>query len=457
MSGKTVEISRRAVLPGAAAMIVPRNVLGGRGYQAPSDTLAIAGIGVGGMGRRYLEGCAGERVVALCDVDHAFAAKVFRRYPQATVYRDFRKLFDKEKNIDAVIVGTPDHNHAIVQMAALRRRKHVYCAKPLTHTLFEARTVAKAAREAGVATQMSVQTSACDAAQSAAELLLAKVIGPVHEVHVWCDHPLYPAGVHRPTTIPAVPEGLDWDLWIGPSPQRPYHPAYHPWTWRSWWDFGTGTVGDMACHALHVFFEALEMGAPVSVHGSRVKMHGGLFRMEPDGREYLPPLIETPETESYASMVTWDFPARGSHPPLRLHWYDGGLRPHRPVELPPRVPLPGAGVLFVGTQGKMLTRYSGEKPVLLPEKRFQDFQPPPKTLPRSIGHYREWVQAAKGGPTPTCSFELGSRMTEVALLGTLAARTARYLEWDSVNLAVTNDTEANRLVNPPYRGGWSLL
>jgi hypothetical protein len=179
--------------------------------------------------------------------------------------------------------------------------------------------------------------------------------------------------------------------------------------------------------------------------------------MEPNGREYLPPLIKTPETESCASMVTWDFPARSVQPPLRLHWYDGGLRPHRPVELPRRVPLPGAGLLFVGTRGKLLTHYSGEKPMLLPEQRFQGFQPPPKTLPRSVGHYREWVQAAKGGPAPTCNFELASRMTEVALLGTLAARTARYLEWDSAKGSVTNDAEANRLVNPPYRAGWSLL
>lgn len=456
MSMESREIPRRTLLPAAAALVVPRHVLGGRGYQAPSDTLNIAGVGVGGMGRRYLQGCESERIAALCDVDHGFAAKVFNRYPKATVYRDFRRMFDQEKGIDAVIVATPDHNHAMVLMAALRLRKHVYCAKPLAHTLFEVRTVAKAAREAGVATQMSVQTSASDEAQSTAELLLSNVIGPVQEVHVWCDHPLYPAGLQRPQDRPEAPDGMDWDLWIGPAPYRPYHPAYHPWTWRSWWDFGTGTVADMACHAMHVFFEALELGAPVSVHGSRAKMHGGLFHMAPDGRETLPPLIDTPETQSYATVVTWDFPARGSHPPLRVHWYDGGMRPHRPVELAPRKPLPSSGLLFVGAKGKMLTGYSGGRALLLPEERFKDAQPPPKTLPRTIGHYREWVRAAKGGKPASCSFELGSRMAETALLGTLAARTARFLEWDSPNLAVTNDAEANRLVNPPYRAGWKL-
>ena len=185
-------------------------------------------------------------------------------------------------------------------------------------------------------------------------------------------------------------------------------------------------------------------------------MHGGLFQMAPDGRETLPPLIETPECESYASMVTWDFPARGSHPPVRVHWYDGGLRPPRPLELDPRVPLPSSGLLFVGSKGKLMAGYSGGKNRLLPEKQYRDFTPPPKTLPRSTGHYREWIQAAKGGPAANCNFALGGQLTEVALVGTLAARTARYLEWDSAKLRITNDAEANALVNPPYREGWTL-
>jgi predicted dehydrogenase len=451
---KDALIGRRAVLPAAAAaMIVPRRVLGGPGYQAPSDTLAIAGIGVGGMGRRYLEGCESERIVALCDVDHGFAAKVFKRYPHATVYSDYRQLFDREKNIDAVIIATPDHTHALVQMAALRNKKHVYSAKPLTHTLRELRTVTTAAREAGVATQMSVQTCASDEALSTAEILRSGALGSISEVHVWCDHPLYPAGMQRPGERP-VPEGMDWDLWIGPSPFRSFNPIYHPWTWRSWWDFGTGTVGDMACHAFHVFFDALELDAPAAVHGCRNKMHGGNFHMDADGKETLPPLIQTPETESYASVVTWDFEPRGSRGPLRLHWYDGGMRPHRPVELDRRSPLPAAGLLFVGSKGKMLAGYSGGSNKLLPEKQWKDFTPPAKTLMRSIGHYREWIRACKGGPPANCQWGFAGRMVETALLGTLAARTARVLEWKSKDLSITNDAEANGYVNPPRRAGW---
>ena len=400
--------------------------------------------------------CESERIVALCDVDHGFAAKVFRRYPKAKVYRDFREMLDKEKSIDAVIVATPDHNHAMVQMAALRMHKHVYSAKPLTHTLYEARTVVNAAREAKVATQMSVQSMAGDEAQSTAEILLSGAIGPVTEVHIWCDHPLYPAGQQRPASDPAAPASMDWDRWIGPAPYRAFNPLYHPWLWRSWWDFGTGTIGDMTCHALHVFYEALQLGAPASVHGSRTTMHGGLFQMTADGRETLPALIETPECESYSTLVTWDFPARGPHPAMRVHWYDGGLRPHRPIELDPRMPLPSSGLLFAGSKGKLLADYSGGNNRLLPEKQYRDFQAPAKTLPRTVGHYQEWIQAAKGGKPASCNFDIGSRMTEVALLGALAARTARYLEWDSASLRVTNDAEANRLVNPPYRRGWTL-
>lgn len=449
--------TRRALAAaGVAALVVPRHVLGGPGHQAPSDTLRIAGIGVGGMGRRYLQG-VDQQVVALCDVDHSFAAPVFRKYPDARIYRDFRQMFDKEeKNIDAVIVATPDHNHAIITMRALRAGKHVYCAKPLTHTLFEARQIGAQAREAKVATQMSVQSCASDDALSTAELLLAGVIGPVHEVHVWCNHPLYPAGLVRPSDAPPVPYNLDWDLWIGTAPYRPYHPAYHPWIWRSWWDFGSGTVGDMICHAMHVFFNALEMGPPSRVYGSRTTMHGGYFKMHPDGKEDLPPLIQTPETESYSSVISWEFPARQNQPPLAMHWYDGGIRPHRPRELDPKIPLPHEGLMFIGEKGKMLTGYYGGKVRLLPEKNFRGFEPPPKTLPRTIGHYKEWVEACKGGKPANCNFEFGSRMTEVAQLGTLAARAARVLEWDHENLAIPNDAEANGWVNPPYRKGWTL-
>lgn len=448
---------RNLAAAGLGALIVPRRVLGGPGHQAPSDTLRIAGVGVGGMGRRYIQGCSSERIVVLCDVDHSFAAPVFRKYPEARVYRDFRQMFDKEeKNIDAVIVATPDHNHAVVMARALRAGKHVYCAKPMTHNIHEARFIRSLSREAKVATQMSVQSCASDTALSTTELLMAGVIGPIHEVHVWCDHPLYPAGLVRPPDEPAVPYNLDWDLWIGVAPYRPYHPAYHPWIWRSWWDFGSGTVSDMLCHAMHVFFKPLELTTPSRVYACRNKMHGGYFKMHADGKEDLPPLIHTPETESYSSVVSWEFPARGNHPPLAMHWYDGGMRPHRPMELDPKVPMPPEGLLFIGTKGKMLTGYYGGKVRLLPEKDFRDFEPPPKTLTRTIGHYKEWVQACKGGPPANCNFEFGGAMTEVAQLGTIAARAARVLEWDAEGMAIPNDGEANGWIHPPYREGWSL-
>jgi predicted dehydrogenase len=448
---------RNIAAAGVSALIVPRHVLGGAGYQAPSDTLRIAGVGVGGMGRRYLQGCASERIEVLCDVDHSFAAPVFRKYPGARVYSDFRQMFDKEeKNIDAVIVATPDHNHAIITNRALRMRKHVYCAKPLTHTIFEVRRIAAQAREARVATQMSVQSCASDEALNTSEILLSGAIGPVREVHVWTDHPLYPAGLKRPTATPAVPHALDWDLWIGAAPFRPYNPAYHPWIWRSWWDFGSGTVGDMACHAMHVFYKALQLTAPSRVYASRTTMRGGSLKMHPDGTEELPFVINTPETESYSSVISWEFPARQHQPTLLMHWYDGGIRPHRPLELDSRTPMPTSGLLFVGEKGKLMTGYSGGKARLLPEAKFRDFQPPPKTLTRSIGHYKEWVQACKGAKPANCNFDFGSRMTEIAQLGTIAARAAKLLEWDSERMAITNDAEANSWINPPYRAGWSL-
>jgi predicted dehydrogenase len=451
-------ISRRGIAAAAVgALVVPRHVLGGTGFQAPSDTMRIAGIGVGGMGRRYLQGCAGERIDVLCDIDQSFAAPVFRQYPEARVYSDYRKMFDKEeKNIDAVIVATPDHNHAVITMQALKRGKHVYCAKPLTHTVHEAKVIAEAAREAKVATQMSVQSCASDEALSTAEILRAGVIGPVREVHVWTPHPIYPAGQVRPADTPSVPYGFDWDLWIGPAPFRAYHPAYHPWIWRCWWDFGSGTVGDMGCHAMHVFYQALELGQPRAVQGARTTMYGGYFHMGADGSETLPPKIVTPETESYSNIITWDFPERGRHPALQMIWYDGGMRPHRPIELEPAMPMPVEGLLFIGEKGKLLSGYYGGKNRLLPERQFRDFQPPPKTLKRTIGHYKEWVLACKTGSGTNVDFEFGSHMTQVAQLGAMAARCARPLLWDADSRTVTNDAEANGWVNPPYRAGWML-
>jgi predicted dehydrogenase len=437
-----------------APLVVPRQVLGGEG--APSHTLALAAVGIGGMGKNYLAGCAEERVVALCDVDHRNSAPVFEKYPQAARYHDFRRMFEKEaKNFDALIIGTPDHTHAIILMAALQLGKHVYCAKPITHNIGEARKIREALRKAPrLVTKASVQSSGTPQARETTELLQAGVIGPVRELHIWCDHPAYPCSLVRPKESQTPPPGMDWNLWLGPAPFRPYHSIYHPWKWRPWWDFGSGTVGDMGCHTFHVYFQELQLGAPKTVYGY------GSTR-----REGFSTPIETPECQSHANLVTWEFPARGGLPPMTLHWYDGGMRPPRPLELDHSVKMPRTGLLFVGEKGKLMTGYSGGNflgrrglggGLLLPEDKFRGFQPPPKSLRRVEDHYREWTQACKTGARTVCPIEFGCEMTELALLGALALRTGRLLEWDAQAMRVTNDEEANGLVDPSYRTGWAL-
>jgi predicted dehydrogenase len=451
-----VKGSRLAALGGLAPLVVPRHVLGGQGQPAPSDTLRIAAVGIGGMGQHYLAGCKAERIVALCDLDHNLAAKVFDTYPKAARYHDFRKMLDKEAdNFDALIIGTPDHTHAVILMAALQLGKHVYCAKPVTHTIGEARRVRQAVLKAkNLVTLTSVQSAASEGACRTTELLRAGAIGPVRELHIWCDHPVYPCAVARPAEAQTPPPGMDWDLWIGPAPYRPYHSAYHPWKWRPWWDFGGGTVGDMGCHTFHVYFNELQLRAPVAVYGY------GSTR-----REGFSTLIETPECQSQANNVTWEFPARGGLPPLQLHWYDGGMRPHRPVELDHGLGMPASGLLFVGEKGKLMAGYSGGSflsrrgfsgGLLLPEATFRDFQEPPKTLRRVANHYGEWTQACKTGARTACPLEFGCELTELALLGALALRTGRLLEWDAQAARVTNAPEANDLIAPPYRAGWWL-
>lgn len=457
---------RRFLARGAAAlglgalapMIVPRAVLGGAGFQAPSDTLAIAAVGVGGMGQHYLAGCKGERIVALCDLDHRLSARVFETYPDAARYHDFREMLEREaRRFDALIVGTPDHTHAVILKAALDLSKHVYCAKPITHTIGEARKIRKAFLDAkGLVTKSSVQSSGTEASRSTTELLASGAIGAVRELHIWCDHPVYPCSLVRPAGAETPPPGMDWDLWLGPAPSRPYHSAYHPWRWRPWWDFGSGTVGDMCCHTFHVYFRELQLGAPRAVYGC------GSVR-----REGMSAAVPTPECQSDANMVTWDFPARGALPPLGLHWYDGGLKPHRPEELDPAVALPPSGLLFVGEKGKLVAGYAGgsflrgrglKGGLLLPEETFRDFRDPPPTLERVADHYGEWTRAAKTGARTVCPIDLGCEMTEVGLLGALALRAGggKLLLWDAESLRITGDADANAWVDPPYRAGWSL-
>jgi hypothetical protein len=466
MSSKTnaKQISRRTVLAAGAALplFVPRDVLAGApGKPAPSDKLQVAGVGVGGMGRNYLNGCGRSvDVVSLCDLDHRKAGGVFKRYAKASRYHDFRRMFDKEaKNFDAVIIATPDHTHSVVLSAALKLRKHIYCAKPLTHTIGEARQIGQAVLAAeDLVTKSSVQSSGTDASRSTTELLNTGVIGPVRQLHIWCDHPKYPCLEARPKTKETPPPGMDWDLWLGPAPKRPYSSAYHPGKWRSWWDFGSGTVGDMICHTLHVYFKELQLGAPTAISANSTHKFTGYF----GGR------VSTPECQGNANTVTWKFPARGKLPPLRVHWYDGGIKPLRPVELDDSLALPAMGLLFEGEKGKLLTGYSGGNPfgnrrgiaggLLLGEKAFKDFKQPPRTMPRCDYrvHYTEWVNCCKTGKKTTCPIEFGCEMTEMGLLGALALRARRLVQWDAKAMKITNSKQANAFVAPVYQNGWTL-
>jgi predicted dehydrogenase len=454
----TPEYSRRGFLGAATTAglaldfaIVPRSVLGGTGYTAPSERIRVAGIGAGGMGGGDIATVSrlGADIVALCDVDDERAAGSYRDFPKARRYRDFRKMLDAERDrIDAVTVGTPDHVHAIASMAAIRAGKHVYCQKPLTHTLFECRALTKAAREAGVATQMGNQGHASEGARLTNEWIHAGVIGEVREVHVWSDRAgrLWKQGIGRPRETPPIPTTLDWDLWLGPVTARPYHPAYAPVSWRGWRDFGTGALGDMGCHIIDHPVWALDLGAPTSV-SARTTIDGSFL----DG--------DKPNFETYpiAAIITYEFPARGALPPVRMTWYEGGLMPPDPLEMGNDQHLPDNGVLYIGSKGKMYHSSHGGMPLLLPRELHDQATTVPKSMPRSPGHYEEWVQACKGGPRPISNFDYAGPMTEIVLLGVLALRApGRRLEWDSQNLKVKNLPELNPYIHIEYRKGWIL-
>jgi len=454
---KNRKISRRSFISGAASTamaftIVPRHILGGTGQTPPSEKLNIAGIGVGGQGSHDLRQVDTENIVALCDVDEKRAAETFARYPNAKKYRDFRKMLEREENnIDAVVVATPDHTHAVATMMALKLGKHVFCEKPLTHTIYETRMVAKAAREAKVATQMGNQNQAIEGPRLLCEWLWDGAIGPVRQVHVWTYRPagMWPQGVDRPADTLPIPSTLDWDLWLGPAPHRPYHPDYVPFKWRGWYDFGTGTLGDMGSHNLAPVFQALKLKYPASVEAISTEMY--------------------PETYPLASIVHYDFPARGDMPPVKVTWYDSGLMPPKPEELEDERLLPWEdGIVFVGDKGKLVAEGWGAQSVrLIPETKMKEYQLPPKTLPRSIGHYKEWVQACKDGSPTGSNFDFAALVTEACLLGNIAIRTGKKrpwgqalirekLNWDGPNMKITNVPEANVYTHKAYRQGWTL-
>ncbi len=424
----------------AAFTIVPRHVLG-RGQTPPSEKLNIAGVGIGGRGFGDLqEVAATENIVALCDVDQHYAAPAYRQWPDAKRHVDFRKMLETQKDIDAVVVATPDHLHAAVSMMAMKLGKHVYCEKPLTHSVHEARKIGEAARAARVATQMGNQGQASEEARLIAEMIRDGAIGNIREVHAWSNRlpDISQRGVSRPQETPPVPDSLNWDLWVGPAPMRPYHPSYLPFSWRGWWDFGTGVLGDIGCHELSTIFKTLNLGHPASV--------------EACSTNWQRPREISSETAPLASITDYRFAATGHHGPLSIFWYDGGMRPPRPEELEPDVPFAiGDGILYVGDRGKML----GSR--LIPESRRKEYTMPPRKLPCSPGHHKEWLIASKGGPAAGSNFaDHAAHLTEVVLLGNIAIRRNAKLSWDPVNMRFPNCPEADHLINPPYREGWSL-
>jgi hypothetical protein len=418
-----------------AFTIVPSNVLA----DPPSDKLNIAAIGVGGRGAGDIDEVSSENIVALCDVDDRQAAGAYKKYPNARKYKDFRVMLGKEaKNIDAVIVATPDHTHAVAAMMAIKMGKHVYCEKPLAHSIYEVRRVTEAARQAKVATQLGNQAQAGEETRLTSEYILAGAIGLVREVHSWCNRPISPRGLNRPTETQPVPPELDWDLWLGPAPSRPYHSCYLPFSWRGWWDFGTGVLGDIGCHQFSPIFKALKLGYPTCVDACTSGVNE--------------------ETAPLASIVRYEFPARGDMPALKLTWYDGGLMPVRPDELPDGLRFGSADDnLYVGDKGKML----GHR--LIPDERNREFGKPPRVLERSPGHHKEWLTACKGGPPAGSNFDISGPMAEVVLLGNIAVRMSQQLyekglklHYDGPNMKITNLPEANKYIRSEYREGWML-
>jgi predicted dehydrogenase len=454
-------VSRRQFMKGAAAasaafMVMPRHVVGGPGFVAPSDKLNIAGVGIGGMGRNNIKACAAaENIVALCDVDQDYAAKIFKLYPKAKQHIDYRKMLESQKDIDALIIATPDHSHAVIAMAAMQLGKHIYVQKPITHSVYEARRLTEAARKYKVVTQMGNQGHSGEGTRLIKEWIQDGAIGPVHEVHAWTNRPVWPQGVEvdRPAETPPVPDTLNWDLWLGPAPYRAYHPVYLPDKWRAWWDFGTGSLGDLGCHILDAPFWALDLKYPESVEGN-ISTYWEAFWQYTE-----------PKNETYprSSIVRYKFPARGDMPPVKLTWWDGGLMPPRPEELEEgrKMGDEDGGLLFFGEKGKLMTGCYGKGPRLIPEAKMREYQKPAPTLDRVEdgieGHERDWVRACKGGKPASSNFDHSGPLSEMVLMGNLAVRfPQRRLLWDGINMQVTNDPEADAYVKREYREGWML-
>ncbi len=471
---------KNTALAATGVMIVPRHVLGGPGFIAPSDQLVVAGIGVGGKGASDIQSFAQSgkaNIGFLCDVDDRRAAASIARFPKAKYYKDYREMLDKEsKNFDAVSVSTPDHNHAVQALAAMELGKHVYVQKPLTHDIYEARKLTEAAKKYRVVTQMGNQGASGDGVRKMREWFDADVIGKVHTVYCWTDRPVWPQGIPWPKEgNAAVPAELDWNLWLGTAPYKEYISGLVPFNWRGWWDYGTGALGDMGCHLIEAPYRVLDLNYPKDVQCSVGSVYVDEFQ-----RGYFP------ESCPPSSHVVMTFPKNEkTDGDLTLHWMDGGIKPKRPEELGPNETFGdgGNGVLFIGTKGKMMCSTYGENPRLLPTSRTEQVNVPIKyeRVPGGAdGHYAQWVEGALAGygkKELSSPFEIAGPLTETLLIANLAIRgqdvripttndqgrtTFKYpgrdikMIWDAENMRVTNFDEANQFVKRDYREGWTL-
>lgn len=445
------KISRRGfIVTTATAMtsftIVPGNVVSGLGHSAPSDKLNVAGIGIGGKGKDNIAIISKtENIVALCDADWSEkVVSVFDLYPGAKRYKDYRLMLEKQKDIDAVMIATPDHTHAVISLEAMKRGKHVYTEKPLTHTVHEARVLTEAARKYKVATQMGNTGQAGDGPRRLRELIWDGAIGHIREVHLWTDRPnkgftgvYWPQGVERPKDTPPVPETLDWDLFTGPAPLHPYHPSYHPFKWRGWWDYGSGSLGDMGCHIFDPAFRAMKLKYPTSFQAVSTLVNNDTY---PSG-----------------SVVTYEFPAREGMPPLKFIWYDGGLRPPVINELDGDMKMGAGGTLFIGDKGKIL---DGQ---IVPKSLRESYKIPEPYIPSSPGHHMEWILACKGGEPAGSNFDWAGPLTETVLLGNIALRkdlreklSGLVMKFDPEKFNFPEMPEADKYLHYQYRDGWSL-
>lgn len=460
---------RRTTIAAGAALALPHMLYAQSRKLGANDKLNIGVVGTMGKGQSDTDLCAGENIVALCDVDANYAAPQRAKYPKAKFYQDFREMLEKEKSLDAVIVSTPDHLHASVASRAIKLGKHVYCQKPLTQTVAEARLLRDLAKQHGVATQMGNQGSAEDGLRRAVECVQAGLIGQVHEVHVWSNRPIWPQGMDRPAGEDAVPPGLDWDLWLGPAAKRPFKKGvYAPFKWRGWQDFGTGALGDMACHTANMPFRALKLGYPTEIEATTSGMNQ--------------------ESWPLKSKIRFQFPAREGLVPVTFNWYDGGdpktndAHSHDGHNKPPREvtaeiermmdSVPGSGCLLIGEKGRIFSPddYGSkfflqlkDERELVEARKHEAVKGIPQTIARNefqgtgdARHHLEWIAACKGGKPGYSNFEIAAYLTEIILLGCVAMRVGKKLEWDGPNMRALNAPEAAAIINREYRTGWKI-